>query len=63
MSKWENEHGTEYRNEYRKQSYDLFQLVLPKGKREEYKDYAKSKGKSLSAYINDLVIADIEKGE
>ena len=60
---WEEKQGVEYRNQYKKEKYDVFQLVLPKGKREEYKAYASSIGKSLSTYINELIEIDIKKVE
>ena len=41
---WENEQGTQYRNEYQRQHYDRFSLMLPKGKKNEYMALAEKNG-------------------
>ena len=48
-------------NKYVKQNYDRVNVTMPKGKKEEYKAYAQSKGMSLNAYIISLIEADIKK--
>lgn len=44
-----------YINSFNAQHYDKFTLLLPKGKKEELKAKAKEQGKSLSAYILDII--------
>ena len=48
-------------NKYVKQNYDRVNVTMPKGKKDEYKAYAQSKGMSLNAYIIGLIEADIKK--
>lgn len=38
-----------------KEKYDRVQLVVPKGKREEIKEFAKSQGKSLNNWVYELI--------
>lgn len=45
------------------QKLDSVAIRVPKGKREVYKKFAESKGKSLRRYIMDLIEADIQKGK
>jgi len=48
-------------SKYESGNYDKVLLRLkPKGKREQIKAHAESKGMSLNAYINDLVEKDME---
>ena len=48
-------------NKYVKQNYDRVNVTMPKGRKEEYKAYAQSKGMSLNAYIISLIEAGIKK--
>lgn len=48
-------------NKYVKQNYDRVNVTMPKGKKDEYKLHAQSKGMSLNAYIISLIEADIKK--
>lgn len=50
-------------NKYVKQNYDRVNVTMPKGKKDEYKLHAQSKGMSLNAYIIGLIEADIKKEE
>lgn len=43
-----------------KENRDRLELLLPKGKKEEYRAFAATKGKSLNAYIIDLIEKDME---
>lgn len=45
---------------YRKKT-ETMQLVVPKGERDIWKVYAAQKGKSLNAFITDLVHSDMDK--
>lgn len=47
---------------YMKNNLDDIKVRVPKGKREVYKAYAESKGKSLNAFIIDLIEKEM-KGE
>ena len=48
-------------NKYVRENYDRVLLTMPKGKKDEYKAHAQSKGMSLNAYIIGLIEADIKK--
>lgn len=40
---------------YNKKAYDRINVVVPKGKRKQITDFAKSQGKSLNRFINDAI--------
>ena len=48
---------------YEKENYDDIRLRVKKGERDVIKAYAESQGKSLNAYINDLIKADMSKSD
>lgn len=60
---WEKEKGVRYRNEYARQKYDRFSVILPKGKKSEYMKLAADKGQSLNAVINRLLKEWVQKAE
>lgn len=48
-------------NKYRAKAYDQVNIVIPKGAKKIWKTYAAEKGKSLNAYITELVETDMKK--
>ena len=40
---------------YNKKAYDRIDIIVPKGKRQVIKDYAKSKGMSTNRFINEAI--------
>lgn len=40
---------------YNKKAYDRIDLIVPKGKRQVIKDFAKSKGMSTNSFINSVI--------
>ena len=46
---------------YMKANLDDIKIRVPKGKREDYKAYAESKGMSLNKLIVDLIEKDMDK--
>ena len=52
---WETEKGIAYRNEYSRNKYDRFSVMLPKGKKAECMQLAAAQGQSLNAVINQLL--------
>lgn len=51
-----------YVNQYMKEKYDRCIFNVPKGQKKVIEEHYKAKGyKSLNAYINDLVSADMQK--
>ena len=56
-----NENAKNRTMKYMKESRDKLTLNLPKGKKDEYKEYAQSKGLSLTELIMSLIAADMQK--
>lgn len=52
----------ESKNRYNKEKLDRFLVSVPKGQKAEIQAYAKAQGKSLNAYIVELIRADMDKG-
>lgn len=52
---WESKNGTKYRNEYKKEHYDRYSLMLPKGKKIAYMALAENRGMKLNAFVNWLL--------
>ena len=50
-----------YINEYNKNNYDRFNLLLEKGYKEKIKKYAQKSGKSVSQFITICVEKEIER--
>lgn len=57
-----NEQAKERTMKYMKEKRDKLTLDMPKGKKECYKSYAESKGKSLTALIMELLEAEMNAG-
>ena len=51
----------EYQNRYIAEKYDRFTMMFPAGKKDIYREYAKSQGMSLNALINKLIEEDMQK--
>ena len=54
-----------YNNQYNKDKYDRFSLMLPKGKKEVIQNEAKKNGESVNAFINraiDLLLDSLSSG-
>lgn len=47
-----------YQNEYKKKNYDRISFDIPKGKRDELKEYAKNKNMKVNEYIKYLITKD-----
>ncbi|MBR1528888.1 MAG: hypothetical protein IJ642_06270 [Oscillospiraceae bacterium] len=43
-----------------KNNYDEIKILVPKGKKEEYREHAKEQGESLSAFIKRAIEHQIE---
>lgn len=42
-------------NKYIKENYDVFQIRMPKGKKDKIKAHAESRGESVNSFINRAV--------
>lgn len=48
-------------NKYIKENYDVFQIRMPKGKKDIIKTHAESKGESVNSFINRAVDETIKR--
>jgi len=48
-------------NKYVKNNYDRVNVTMPKGKREEIKAHAETKGESVNGFINRAIDETIER--
>ena len=52
----------EYNNNYNREKYDRFSLMLPKGKKEEIQKALKKTGdKSINFFVNRLIDEELDK--
>lgn len=49
------------KNRYAAKNYDRIQVLAKKGEKDRYKSHAESLGKSLNAYIIDLIERDMQE--
>ena len=49
------------KNRYRDKTYDRAEIVLPKGRKDEVKRYAKQRGESFNGFINRAIAERIER--
>ena len=54
---------TDYKNQYIAENYDRINLTVPKGRKQEIKDRATTRGMSANEYINKLIEKDLEAGK
>ena len=45
-------------NKYRAKAYDRLEILVPRGEKQHWKDYAASRGESLNSLIRRLLLAD-----
>lgn len=58
---WESRNGTKYRNEYKRNHYDRYSLMFPKGKKADYMKLAEENGMKLNEFINKLLSEEEKK--
>ena len=46
---------------YNKKAYDRIDVIVPKGKRQIFKDFAAAQGKSLNRFICDAIEAEMNR--
>lgn len=52
---------TAYQNKFIAEAYDRVNLTLPKGRKEEIKAHAESRGESVNGFINRAIENQIER--
>ena len=50
-----------YNNEYNRESYDRFSLMLPKGKKDIIRQAAEKHGESINTFINRIIDAELTR--
>ena len=53
--------SNEVKRRYNEKTYDRLQLVVPKGKKDEIKDFATSNGESLNGFVNRAIDETMER--
>lgn len=48
-------------NKYRKNNYDLIQITMPKGRKDEIKAHAEGQRESVNAFINRAIDETMER--
>ena len=54
---------TSYKNKWQRENVDRVNLVMPKGQKAIIQDYAKSRGESLSGFINRAITETMERDQ
>ena len=54
---------TDYKNKWQKENVDRVNLIMPKGQKATIQDYAKSRGESLSGFINRAIAETMERDQ
>ena len=54
---------TDYKNKWQKEYVDRVNLIMPKGQKAKIQDYAKSRGESLSGFINRAIAETMERDQ
>lgn len=52
---------TAYDNAFIAKAYDRINLTVPKGKKQEIREYAEKRGESVNGYINRIIEEDMQK--
>lgn len=53
--------SSESKRKYNEKTYDRIQLVVKKGKKEEIKAFAESKGYTLNGFVNEAIDEKIQR--
>lgn len=56
-----DEKKEDYRNRWQKENQERIIVMVPRGKKDNIKDQAESRGMSVNAYIVSLIEKDMEK--
>ena len=55
--------SNEVKRRYNEKTYDRLQLVVPKGKKDEIREFAATKGESLNGFVNRVIDEAMERGK
>jgi len=52
-----------YNNSFIAKAYDRINLTVPKGKKDEIKTFAETRGKSINGFVNEAIDEKMEREE
>jgi hypothetical protein len=55
--------SNEVKRRYNEKTYDRLQLVVPKGKKDDIRDFAVANGESLNGFVTRAIDEAIERGK
>ena len=61
MTKEQKRRHQQYMNQYNRENYDRYTVMLPKGTKQIYREFAESRGHTLNGLINALLDAELKK--
>ena len=63
LSEAQKKKYAKYNEQYKKDHYDKIITKVPKGDKEKIMAFAKEQGKSMNAFVKDLIYREMEKGK
>ena len=61
MTEEQKRRHQQYMNQYNRENYDRYTVMLPKGTKQIYREFAESRGHTLNGLINALLDAEFKK--
>lgn len=60
MTEEQKRRHQQYMNQYNRENYDRYTVMLPKGTKQIYRELAEARGHTLNGYIN-MLLAEVLK--
>lgn len=61
MTEEQKRRHQQYMNQYNRENYDRYTVMLPKGTKQIYRELAERRGHTLNSYINMLLAEALKK--
>ena len=61
MTEEQKRRHQQYMNQYNRENYDRYTVMLPKGTKQIYREFAESRGHTINGLINALLDAELKK--
>lgn len=61
MTEEQKRRHQQYMNQYNRENYDRYTVMLPKGTKQIYREFAERRGHTLNGYINMLLAEELKK--